>query len=100
MEPLNHLKIYMKDGSQIRMMGVATKDGFDDETETCSDSEAGQRVSRSRKEKEVGDSRYSGAGNRVQPMLCRVAPAALGTKVLDEDRWTDGGVTGGSGEET
>ena len=36
----------MKDGSQIRMMGVATRNGFDDATETCGDGETGCKPSR------------------------------------------------------
>jgi hypothetical protein len=40
-ELFNHLKIYTKDGSQILMNGVATRDGFNDEAMTGGDKQTG-----------------------------------------------------------
>jgi len=82
---LNHLKIYMKDGSQIRMMGVDTRNGFKDGTETCGDSQAGKSVSRRGEEKEIKNTGYDGTGHRVQRLLCWLASAPLGTKVSGGD---------------
>ena len=49
------------------MMGVATRDGIDDERKTGRDKQTDQGVSRSRKEKEVRDSRYVGADGFLCP---------------------------------
>jgi len=50
--PLNHLRIYTKDGSQNRVKGVATENGTDDGTKKRSNKEVSPGVSGSGQENE------------------------------------------------